>query len=195
MTQVKFDVGKGFEEVFGVQAPLFVASQTEVDDALPSFESSEAHREDFESGDRVAETGIVVPDRFRFERYGETFSLPIETVVDTSRGKNIVKTSMQGKDGTIKEYVNMDDWVLVIQGFLINYEEMTYPKKLKKALMDFFKSNYSYAVVSDFLTNDGIYNVVCKEIRFPSMAGHSNVQPFEMEMWSDEPLELDLIIK
>lgn len=195
MAIATFDVRKGFKEVFGLQAPLFGVSKSEGRSTIPTYPKADAYQEQIDGGDRVSVTGNVIPDRLRFVAFGEEFALPIETVATYELPHNIQRTSMNGKPGTVKEYWSLDDWSITLKGFLINYEEMRYPSDQKKDLLEFFKQNYSYEVRSDWMSEMGIYNVVVSNLRFPAMPGSANVQPFEIAMYSDGILELDLIIQ
>jgi len=197
MAQIKFNISKGFKEAFGQHLPLFGLPGFGEPNALPKFGDAEIQVENYpESSDRVTPgTGLVVGDRIRFEHKGQVYKMPHEILVGYNRPKNIVKTPMQGKDGTVKEYISMDDWQITIQGFIIDYDVMAYPIDRVSELNEWFAINKELTVVSDWMTRLGIFNVVVESLDLPPMPGVANAQAFELVLLSDEPVELELIAR
>jgi hypothetical protein len=204
MALVKFNYPDAFKEVFGISSriPLFVPQalkRVQGDGGqLPSFPEGRAEDDNrVSSPDRIAQGGVIVPDRLRFGSGASPtgiYRMPIETVAEYHRAKNIVKTPMRGLNNTVKEYISLDDWNIVLRGFIINYESVDYPLEEQVAMNDFFEINKALEVTSEWMSSLGIDYVVTTDIRFPPMEGHSNVCPFEITMLSDSPVEYELLV-
>ena len=127
-------------------------------------------------------------------------SLTIDTVLMTvSQTKNIIRTQIQGKSGTIKEYVSDGDFEINVSGIIVSEGENTYPTKDVEALMQLFSIPDSLRVTSEFLNHfgvaspkgiSGIDEVVITDFSFPQQEGFRNSQNFTCKMISDTPIEL-----
>ncbi|TXI14621.1 MAG: hypothetical protein E6Q66_05835 [Pedobacter sp.] len=104
--------------------------------------------------------------------------------------KNIVQTALQGRNGTIKEYINDGDFQVEIAAALTS-ECDDYPKDELKKLMDIIQMNDMIEVASDFLDLFNIRNLVVKSYGF-NQETHSNRQTFTVCCLSDTPYEIKL---
>ncbi len=126
--------------------------------------------------------------------------LNIDTVLMTvSQTKNIIRTQIQGKSGTIKEYVSDGDFEIDVAGIIVSEGENTYPVEEVEALMQLFSIPDSLRVTSEFLNHffvaspkgiSGIDEVVITDFNFPQQEGIRNSQNFTCKMISDIPIEL-----
>lgn len=145
------------------------------------------------------------------------WDLPEATVVQRSRGKNIVETVMPGKDGTVKELVSMGDWEFVFRGFIINKKKSnspsgafkqtsSYPREYVQQMSEVFAVNQSLRVYSRMINDlvlehvidkDGkrtkriVDRVVITSLDFPVLEGYDNVQPYELTCLSDSDIVLE----
>lgn len=116
--------------------------------------------------------------------------LRIDTVLFTvTMSRNIIKTAIQGRNGTVKEYVSDGDFVMTVSGSLIGPRGQ-YPAEDMQALLDLLALPESLEVQSDYLQIFGIYNFVIENYNFRQNRGAQNVQPFELTCSSDSPIEL-----
>lgn len=130
-----------------------------------------------------------------------TLSLPDEApadgmtlntvLVEFSLQKNIVKTAVQGRSGTVKEYISNGDWAITISGLLVS-EEKTYPQEEVNRLTNYATGTQALTVTNDLFSQLGINNLVIEEYSLPTAEGFINVQPFELSCVSDDPFELKL---
>lgn len=105
--------------------------------------------------------------------------------------KNIVQTALQGRNGTIKEYVNDGDYQVEIAAALTS-ECDQYPKEELQKLMSFLKTNDSLLVdENSFLGLFGITNLIVKSYGF-NQETHSNRQTFTICCLSDTAYEIKL---
>ena len=105
--------------------------------------------------------------------------------------KNIVQTALQGRNGTIKEYISDGDYQVEIAAALTS-ECDQYPKDELQKLMAFLKINDSILVGDDsFLGLFGITNLIVKSYGF-NQETHSNRQTFTICCLSDTAYEIKL---
>lgn len=120
-------------------------------------------------------------------------ALRIDTVLITvSMTKNVVKTAIQGRNGTFKEYVSDGDYSISIRGILTTNNAKQYPKADVQTLYDLLTAPEALEAQSDFLSLFGVKNLVVESFNLPQTEGFYNSQSFEITCSSDEPLELFL---
>ncbi|PIY15128.1 MAG: hypothetical protein COZ16_05580 [Flavobacteriaceae bacterium CG_4_10_14_3_um_filter_31_253] len=112
-------------------------------------------------------------------------------LVDISMSKNIVKTAIQGRKGTVKEYVSLGDYVINISGSIISDNQKEYPEIEVKALEKIVIAPISLQVVCETLNRLGIYEIVIESYNFPTKQGFIGTQVYSISAISDEPIELN----
>ena len=204
MAETRFNISNALKEVFGIygRTPLFTLGSDQESGTLPKFQDSEPKIGEMNFAKNLVApmTGVLLQDRFGFnfpldrkDKVGvEGYFLPVETVLELERAKIIVKTNMQGRDGSVKEYISMDDWSLNFKGFFINYENDLYPEEKVETLLRIFEKKIPLKMTSKWLSRWGIERVVMENISFPTFEGHANVQPFELRCLSDDPITLTI---
>lgn len=118
----------------------------------------------------------------------------VDTVLfDVSQQKNIIKTDIQGRNGSVKEYISDGDFAVTIRGAIVNPEGAVYPEEDVLKLVEICKVQKSIQVNSRFL-NDvfDIFDLVIESYSFPQSEGIENVQFFELSCVSDDPIELTI---
>lgn len=117
--------------------------------------------------------------------------LILETVLCTiSQRKNIVTTTIPGRKGTIKEYVSLGDYELNIKGAIVGKDRGVFPTQVVRDLLSVLIEDQAIKIVSDFLRIFDIYNIVVMDYSFPQQEGFQNMQLFEFNALSDNPVEL-----
>ena len=115
--------------------------------------------------------------------------ITIPTVIfDVSQRKNIVKTQVQGRNGTVKEYVSDGDYNISIRGVLASNLNGVRPEEDIETLANICQVPEQIEVISQFLEYFGISTIVIESFSFPSERGFDNIQPFVINAISDEPL-------
>jgi len=115
----------------------------------------------------------------------------IQTVMfEVEQQRNIVTTAVQGRNGTIKEYISDGDYSVQIRGLLVDADPYTYPADQVQTLRDLLVLPQSLVVVSGFLQLFQIYNLVVTGWRMFQIEGFQNIQAFELQCISDVPVEL-----
>lgn len=115
--------------------------------------------------------------------------LPIALITATQE-KNIVRTKIQGRNGTIKEYVSDDDWQINIKGVIVGELSNKRPSDELKKLDKYRESPLALDIISNFLDDIKVYTVVIMGITYEQREGMRNVYDFNINCYSDEPFEL-----
>ena len=126
----------------------------------------------------------------------------VECVITVNQEKNIVTTPLQGRDGTIKEYISDGDYSISVDAAVCSYvinqngdvdftESHAYPLSRLEDLISFLKIKDSLLVHSDFLTLFGIHDAVVKTYGMVQET-HSNRQSFQIQMLSDTAYEIKI---
>lgn len=116
--------------------------------------------------------------------------ITMQTVLMTvSQSKNIVLTQIQGRDGTVKEYIGMGDYDVTING-IITGANQHYPIDEVYALKQMLDAPVPLVAVSWYLQNLDIYNLVVKDYAFDQEPGGYSKQMFTINCYSDTPIEL-----
>jgi hypothetical protein len=114
-------------------------------------------------------------------------------VVLAERPKVIVKTPIQGKDSTVKEYIGMDDWHLTITGALINPSSKDFPEDLVSDLRAVYEQKIAFKIQGSSLCALNIYNIVLEDLKFERRPGYPSTALFTIKACSDEPIELEIL--
>lgn len=134
--------------------------------------------------------GTPIYEQITFKDGNNEYTLPDWPLIDIAYTKNIIKTPVKGRNGTVKEYINIDDYQIAIRGILINYFTDEYPYDLLSQLQSFCIINKELQVTSPVLNILDIHNVVIADVRYPEVEGYNHIQPFIIQCLSDEPVEL-----
>lgn len=117
----------------------------------------------------------------------------IECIITVTQEKNIVSTALQGRNGTIKEYVSDGDYSITVDAGINNYTEgddtgasLEYPIDKVYELQKILKLPETLIVQSDFLKIFEIDSAVVKSF-YLTQETHSNRQSIQMILLSDEP--------
>jgi len=145
--------------------------------------------------------GTPVIDRLEFPQGaytdldGNTITYPaivVDTVVfEVSKPRNIIKTAIQGRNGTVKEYVSDGDYQISCRGLISNRQNV-FPLNDVRDLRTIFEVPQQIPIVSLFL-NDvfEIFDVVIEDYTIPQVEGKRNEIPFSFTASSDVPLDLE----
>jgi hypothetical protein len=109
---------------------------------------------------------------------------------DVTQSKNIVTTAIQGRNGTIKEYISDGDYQINIKGVVATVAQDYYPDDDVRFLKAFLDAPVSFKVASTYLNRLGIYDVVVNNYTLNQSEGMRNVQYFDINCFSEKPFEL-----
>lgn len=127
---------------------------------------------------------------------GQEYMLPNEPLVSIGLTKTIVKTVTVGKykKGTVKEYINTDDYIISIKGVCVDkYDPEIYPSEQVKSLNELANINDALQVEENaFFELFGIRSIVIEDIQFDEMIGESGLQRYSIKAISDTDFFADL---
>ncbi|MPS74013.1 MAG: hypothetical protein E2590_12835 [Chryseobacterium sp.] len=122
----------------------------------------------------------------------------LEVIATINQEKNIVTTAMQGRNGTIKEYISDGDYSITLDCGINNYTEgddtgasFEYPKDKIEELYKILSLPETLIVSSPFLSMFRIDSAVVKSYSLQQET-HSNRQYIQIQMLSDRAYEIDL---
>ena len=122
--------------------------------------------------------------------------LRIDTVLITvNQSRNIVKTPIQGRNGTVKEYISDGDFDIDIKGVIISPYPLVYPREDVRVLIELLGLQKQIPVASDFLQLFDIDSIVIETYSIAEKLGSRNEVPFEIKAISDQAEELLLTTK
>lgn len=135
--------------------------------------------------------GTPVYEIIQFRDGSEVYKLPYTALIDVTQKKKITKTSITGVNGSVKEFIQLEDFDITIRGFIIGRNQ--YPADAVRELQKWWLKNRELEVISPVLNGVfGIYHIVIEEADFPRVEGKPGVQPFRLSCVSDIPIELQL---
>jgi hypothetical protein len=116
----------------------------------------------------------------------------INTIVfEASKGKNIVKTAIQGRNGKVKEYVSDDDFQINARGFISNKDNVI-PLDDLRTFREIMEVPQQIEVISQYLNEVlEVNQIVVENFSMPQQLGVRNELPFTFQASSDVPLDLE----
>lgn len=116
----------------------------------------------------------------------------LETALGTiSQDRNIIVTPVQGRNGTVKEYISDGDFQISITGKIVD-KDNKFPDDQVQDIANVFKTPNEIVIVNSFLYNFDIKNIVVKSYKIEQIEGADNVYNITIEMLSDDAIELKL---
>ena len=113
----------------------------------------------------------------------------ITCLITIQMNKNIIETVIQGKDGSVKEYISDGDYNINIKGVFTEAGGV-YPEEDVNKLKEICQAKASIPIISAWLQQFDITDIVIKNYSFPQKEGFYNTQLFEIIAASDSPVEL-----
>jgi hypothetical protein len=119
--------------------------------------------------------------------------IEIQTIVfEASQQKNIVKTQISGRDGSIKEYISSNDTAITMRGAVVNSLNIAYPRVAVQRLIRILKVPQQIRVVSKFINDTlGFEFITIESWNLITTPGMRNVQAFTITAVNDVSPEAD----
>lgn len=111
-------------------------------------------------------------------------------LIELSQPKNIVITKIQGRDKSVKEFINGGDIYINIKGSLVNQLANKRPVDEIKKLIQIKDAPIEVPVSCNLLNDFGIYSIVVMDVRVFQVEGERNVLNFEMDCIDEVPFEI-----
>ena len=130
------------------------------------------------------------------DKNGKKITIPVITfqaiLISISYPRNIVKTEIQGRDGTVKEYIGEGDAVVTFRG-VITGANGSYPSSKVEQLQKLIKAPIAIPVICTFLNDKDILNIVFEDRQLDQEEGGYSYQTFVLNAISDTPQELQIL--
>ncbi|SHK71421.1 DUF6046 domain-containing protein [Epilithonimonas mollis] len=109
---------------------------------------------------------------------GTIYAPPL--MIDFSREKNLIETSVSGGDGVVIERFGARPWNIDIKGILIDVENRNYPTEKIKELIDVFEHNDIITVVGQQFYEKNIDSIYIKSISINPIEGFTDTVHFSL---------------
>ncbi len=147
----------------------------------------------------LSQLGTLIWDRVKFDAVNYTLSdgtqrtspaMEFEAIlISVVFPRNIVKTSIQGRDGEVKEYIGEGDAQITFRGVICG-SNGNYPTEEVGILKDIIKAPVAIPVISRYLQNLDIHSIVFEDRTLGQEEGGYSYQTFSLNAISDTPQEL-----
>lgn len=186
--QYSINIPKLFSEVFGING--FIVKPNEPGTSTITYSDIPTNTETLQPVE-TSLLGTPVYEVIQLQDGKETYKFSHTTIVDVVQKKVIEKTKIQGQDGSVKEYINTDDYEITIRGFIVGKNQ--YPAAEVQEFLKWWKKNRDLDIIGYVLNSVfGIYTIVLEELEMPRLDARPGVQPFQITATSDIPLEVQL---
>jgi hypothetical protein len=112
-------------------------------------------------------------------------------LIEVNNDRNIVRTAVAGRNGTVKEYMSDGDYEVNIKGMLVSEFSNLPPAELLKAWRFITTCPEAVSIESNFLDYMEIFTIVINRPNIKQIEGARNAVSFELECYSDTPFEID----
>lgn len=133
--------------------------------------------------------GTPVFSDIEFDLDGDKVKI-IHSVIEVTRQNTIVAMPLQGRNGTVKEYISAQDWVVTVRGSIQSTDPQKYPLEDIRTIVKMMGKGERIEVVSEYLALFDIHSIVLESDNYPQNEAQQNIQQFELRFLSDEDLEL-----
>jgi hypothetical protein len=114
-------------------------------------------------------------------------------LLEVNQTKNIVKTSIAGQNGTVKEYMSEGDYIVNLKGVIVGDIANQRPNIVKlNSLIAYLKAPLSIPISCHFLEELKISSVIIENYKFGQREGARNIIDIEINMISDSTIELSV---
>jgi hypothetical protein len=109
-------------------------------------------------------------------------------LISVTQSKNIIKTAIQGQNGTIKEYIALGDYDIEIRGLLVSEYPLLFPESDLVQLVNLCERPTEITVASKYLDFLSIRDIVVHTYSLNQVMATINEIEFQISAWSDRPL-------
>lgn len=123
-----------------------------------------------------------------------TIKLDLDCVIVEAELPKVIKyTQLQGRNGSVKEYIADDDWVINMKGVIVSGDKESYPQTEVGLLQELSAIKDRIYVSSEFINKLlDVTSIVIERIKLPQREGKISQQAFEIIARSDTAFELEI---
>lgn len=190
-----------------LKTQLFTVNPTLTDNSefrnLSPMYNGVTYDDDYANGKLVGPFNVPIFDLVTFKGFdftdpsGNNWVLDhleiLTCLVEVKQDRHIVKTPIQGRNGTIKEYISDDDYYITINGLLSSNYQDIFPQEEMNSLMQFCQVPSSFEITSPLLNRYfNIHNVIVNNYNFNQVEGDRSNISFQLDLISDPSYEIKL---
>lgn len=146
--------------------------------------------------DNITNQVVNLPnDQFRGigAQANSAYYLNLESIIiQINQSQRVIKTEIQGRNGTVKEYIGADDMQITVNG-IITGQNGVYPKESVNRLKKWLDAPVAKGVTAWWLNDLGVNNIVIESYSIPQTRGGYSYQVFSFNAVSDTPVELRIV--
>jgi len=116
-------------------------------------------------------------------------------IVTINQQRNIIKTPIQGRNGTVKEYISDGDYSISLKGSIFGDRPDKAPNQIMNDIYNLFVEPNELWIESNFIQYFGVQYVVIENYTITQVEGSRSRIDIDIQMISDLPIELELGIK
>lgn len=179
---------------FGISKYVITAEQPEGDNsgAAGSRYLIRGSNGEVAAAEGINMLGLPIYQIVRFTDGNDSINIG-DCIVNIELQSTVVKTAVQGHAGTVKEFINNDDYVVTIRGLMVGTERNKLPEALLRDFRKWFCDKpKALGVEGKIFEIFGIHSLVVTGRTLPQLQGMMNTRPFELKCISDAPYELML---
>ena len=143
----------------------------------------------------ISETNDLKPYKNRRDALGRPLVMPVildnvlfdAVKISVSLRKHIVKTPVSGRQGSVKELIGAEDYLITMQGVLYS-QDGNYPEEQVQILKELSDKNEPLKIENRLTDILEIDTVVIESLDFAT-TDKVNVQPFTLKLISDNEFE------
>jgi len=146
-----------------------------------SFNATPGNKIQYTASKEFGGGQVIIDAPFKFET----------ALIEVNQTKNIVKTTIAGTDGSVKEYMSEGDFVVNLKGVIVGDTANQRPDiNVLNSLVAYLKAPVSIPISCNFLNELLISSVVIESYKLGQREGARNVVDIEINMLSDSVIEL-----
>ena len=148
-----------------------------------TFLADSVNKLSYEMPSEYGKNSIIIIAPFTFET----------ALIEINQTKNIVKTSISGLNGTVKEYMSNGDFIVNLKGVIVGDVANQRPDRNDlNALVAFLNAPLTIPISCSFCEELKISSVVIESYRLGQREGARNVIDIDINMVSDSPIQLSV---
>jgi hypothetical protein len=121
------------------------------------------------------------------------YQLPNTPLIAVTGSKTIVKTAIDGNEGTFKELFALNDYQVSIKGIAVQMDGSDeFPQEQIRKIREIFEKRKSVEVVNELLALFNINLLSLEALSIPEVEGAQSWQPYEITCSSDKAFDLEL---
>ena len=116
-----------------------------------------------------------------------------DCVITVQQTKNIIKTPIQGRNGTVKEYISDGDYQVTLKGRISSNQPDVFPSTEVSNLVSLLQVQDALEIESEYLRECyGVTVLVVESYNMQRKEGMSSEQEYEIKCISHQPIELTI---